>query len=118
MGVKLCLSDGCWNVTTGSYCADCERRRQAQRNAQPKRKAYKAKAYTAVPLDGTCACCGATEDLTRDHVVPLVFDGVGYARHGGARVVIMCRGCNSSKGARRMTDHRCPRHGGQIAEIP
>lgn len=47
--------------------------------------------------DGSvCATCGATEDLTLDHVWP-------ESRGGGATVEnlrVLCRSCNSRKGAR------------------
>lgn len=43
-----------------------------------------------------CAYCGAAEDLTQDHVVPLVKGG----RHAPANIVPACRSCNSSKNAR------------------
>lgn len=117
MGAKLCAVAGCLNVTHGSRCALHEAEHQRRRNAQPKRRAYKDPAYTSVPLVGSCACCGATEDLTRDHVVPLATRGP-VMRVGVDAFVILCRRCNGSKGGRMLVDARCPLHGGLVWEGP
>jgi 5-methylcytosine-specific restriction endonuclease McrA len=39
-----------------------------------------------------CADCGATEDLTVDHLIPL-------AHGGGEERRVLCRSCNSRHGA-------------------
>jgi 5-methylcytosine-specific restriction endonuclease McrA len=77
-------------------CPSCVRQREARRNAQPYRMAYRDPAYQAIPLIGACVVCGSTRDLTRDHVVPLIAHG--STERGNIRIV--CRSCNSSKGAR------------------
>jgi 5-methylcytosine-specific restriction endonuclease McrA len=77
-------------------CASCVRRHERQRNAQPYRMAYRDPAYQAIPLVGSCAVCGSTRDLTRDHIVPLVHAG----SNAQANIRIVCRSCNASKGAR------------------
>lgn len=41
----------------------------------------------------TCAYCGSTENLTRDHVVPVVIGGSNNPNN----VIVACRSCNSSK---------------------
>ena len=43
----------------------------------------------------TCVYCGATEDLTLDHVIPLA----GGGAHSEDNLVVACRRCNSSKQA-------------------
>lgn len=48
----------------------------------------------------SCAYCGATEDITLDHVVPLKRGG----SHGIGNLVAACRTCNSSKGAKLLVE--------------
>lgn len=43
-----------------------------------------------------CLLCGATEDLTLDHIWPQVLGG----EHTLENLRVLCRPCNSSKGAR------------------
>lgn len=50
----------------------------------------------------SCAYCGATEDITLDHVVPLKRGG----SHGIGNLVAACRTCNSSKGAKLLVEWR------------
>ena len=45
-----------------------------------------------------CTRCGSTSDLTLDHVVPLSKGGAAVPDESG--VVVLCRKCNSSRGAR------------------
>lgn len=111
MGLKLCVVAGCMNATAGSRCAEHERAHQRARNADPKRKAYRDPAYRAIPLGGVCACCGSTEDLTRDHVHPLT---LRPASRSTEWIQLLCRSCNGSKGGQVMADHRCPQHGGEV----
>lgn len=47
---------------------------------------------------GACEDCGSTDDLTVDHVVPVALGGPMLPGPEGVRV--LCRSCNSSKGAR------------------
>jgi 5-methylcytosine-specific restriction endonuclease McrA len=92
---KPCLV--CGVVTDGpSWCPQHipVRKRPAGRYNYRWRKASKA-ARTAQPW---CSRCGSTIDLTGDHVLPMA--------RGGERnpevedIVVLCRRCNSSKGAR------------------
>lgn len=43
-----------------------------------------------------CVRCGATENLTLDHIHPQLYGG----RHTMDNLQVLCRSCNSSKGAR------------------
>ena len=45
---------------------------------------------------GRCQRCGATEDLTGDHIVPRSEGG----RNVRENVQVLCRSCNSRKGRR------------------
>lgn len=46
---------------------------------------------------GRCVYCGADEDLSMDHVIPISKEGADTLRN----LVTACRSCNSRKGARR-----------------
>jgi ribosomal protein L40E len=43
-----------------------------------------------------CAKCGATEDITIDHIIPIAKDGTNDLTN----LQVLCRKCNASKGAR------------------
>lgn len=47
--------------------------------------------------DGACVACGATDDLAVDHIVAVANGGVDTIDN----LQMLCRGCNSSKGARQ-----------------
>lgn len=51
--------------------------------------------------DKQCLCCGAIEDLTADHVIPIVKGGKNHF----ANMQVLCRSCNSSKGV-KVIDYR------------
>ena len=113
MGVKVCMEQGCWwPAPNGARCVEHERAHQAARNADPKRRAYRAASYRGLSLVGQqCWCCGTTEDLTRHHVHPIAVMDKPWA--GPAEAVIpLCRSCNSSVGAKIMGGFTCPQHGG------
>lgn len=88
---KTCLDCGrVADGSRGSRCKSCQAR---------VRRPYNGTAYRATQTAAACTCCGATDDLTRDHIVPL--------RHGGASGPLrtLCRPCNSS--ASRHPDNEC-----------
>lgn len=77
----------------GSRCPTCESQRQAKRNAS--RAHYKGEwqaiSRAAREAQPWCSVCGATTDLTTDHITAAsLADGV----------MVLCRKHNSSKGAR------------------
>lgn len=43
-----------------------------------------------------CSTCGATDDLTIDHITPLHLGGDPYAI---TNLQVLCRACNGRKGA-------------------
>ncbi len=62
-------------------------------------KPSKAKRNRVYRRDGhACVYCGATEDLSLDHVVPRSKGG----SDGEDNLVTCCRSCNSKKGAKRL----------------
>ena len=46
-----------------------------------------------------CACCGSTENLTFDHILPKARGGKDDLKNGQ----ILCKRCNCQKGDRRIT---------------
>lgn len=49
-----------------------------------------------------CLCCGSTEHLTKDHVVPLSLGGTNAIDN----IQPLCLSCNSRKGNREIVDYR------------
>jgi 5-methylcytosine-specific restriction endonuclease McrA len=87
----------CGRLTQNTkYCGRCRRLVERARNARPAREAYRDPAYREIPRVGACVDCGSTQDLTRDHRPVPVSKG-GSVQDG---IVIACRSCNSSRGAR------------------
>jgi 5-methylcytosine-specific restriction endonuclease McrA len=87
----------------GTRCRACDSRHERKRDERrgtPSQRGYGARWYAlsaaARQAQGWCSECGATSDLTADHVIPL-------ARGGSSEwdnVIVLCRSCNGAKGAR------------------
>jgi len=45
---------------------------------------------------GCCESCGSSEDITIDHIIPVSKGG----KHTAKNIQVLCRKCNSSKGAK------------------
>jgi 5-methylcytosine-specific restriction endonuclease McrA len=55
---------------------------------------HQQRARAAIAADPRCVDCGATQDLTADHIIPIA--------HGGnplGPLQVLCRTCNSRRGA-------------------
>lgn len=87
---KPCLTAGCPNLTAGgTRCLTCEQRRQHTRNATrtwyqgdwPKLRAQQ------LARQPWCSRCGATTDLTVDHV----------NNRDDTELDTLCRSCNGRK---------------------
>ena len=66
---------------------------------QPKRSRYITEEYRRYVLwrdNGKCRMCGATDNLAVDHIMPFVRGGSNELTN----LQILCRACNSAKGAR------------------
>jgi 5-methylcytosine-specific restriction endonuclease McrA len=104
---RECLACGA-SLGTGERCRCSERRRI---RSSPSRRGYDAAwarlSKRARELQPFCSWCGATEDLTCDHVRP-VSRGGKTKRVTLADVQVLCRACNSAKGNRLDTDPGLP----------
>lgn len=79
---------GPWRNAHGVRCRACSKTHENARHA----------AFRQLRLfepDGPCAMCGATSDLTWDHVVPRSKGGTNE----WSNLQCLCRRCNSKKGA-------------------
>lgn len=73
-----------------------ERENTQRRRALMKRSSPETAAFMAKMLKEPCAYCGATENITVDHVVPLSRGG----RHEISNLAPACLTCNCSKGTK------------------
>lgn len=104
MPLSVCL--GCGEPTEGTRCPECRREHErAQERPGATARGYDAAwerlSRQARRLQRFCTDCGATEDLTVDHS-PEAWRR--QARGLSIRlcdVQILCRSCNSRKGAAR-----------------
>ncbi|MGW0015514.1 HNH endonuclease [Streptomyces tendae] len=89
---------------------------QKANDSHRRRLASQAARFVITPRDwqrlvaryrGRCAYCGASAELTMDHVVPLVQGG----RHSIGNLVPACLTCNCSKRERFLTEWRRAQRG-------
>lgn len=98
---RPCLHCGALTRNPAGRCRPCELDRQRTRNRQPHRQAYNdtdyrsARRHTRLGHYGPCVDCGTWDDLTLDHIQPLILGG----RNHPSNWVVRCRPCNSKKGA-------------------
>lgn len=93
----MCLEPECPNMAVnGVRCVAHDREWERARGKQ--RAAYRDPTYRATRAAllayGKCADCGSCEDLTVDHVIPLVKGGT----NAPINLRVLCRRCNSQKG--------------------
>jgi len=86
---------------------ECKRIRNARRNATRSAQAHNSGRHHEIRRillaeQHRCSLCPATLDLTVDYVIPL--SAGGSMTLGNARV--LCRSCNSRKGAHERVSHR------------
>lgn len=72
-----------------------------ERNAEGSCTAQEWQAVLAI-YGERCLRCGAVEDITQDHVIPLILGGT----HWPWNLQPLCRSCNSAKAARNTDDYR------------
>jgi 5-methylcytosine-specific restriction enzyme A len=61
-----------------------------------------ARSYVFDRDDHTCQICGATEDLTIDHIIPLAAGGTNDI----SNFQTLCQSCNSRKGSKITHDRQ------------
>ena len=97
----MILCPNCRRLSDTSPCTACKRQANRRRGA-PATRGYgvewQALSRRARRMQPWCSTCGATEDLTVDHLVPLAETGTAV-RPTLADIQVLCRSCNSSKGA-------------------
>jgi 5-methylcytosine-specific restriction protein A len=104
MLVRLCPACGCHLPYPGrGKCRDCQREYERKRTRS--RGTRKQRGYTeqwlqlvkvAIAHHPYCSACGSTTDLTGDHRIPLSKGGTSTLEN----IEVLCRSCNSAKGAR------------------
>lgn len=113
--LKPCID--CGQPAPGSRCTECkvERARAGYVRAADRRGTTAERGYgsrwrrlseRARARQPWCSVCGTSEDLTVDHLVPLAAGGPRHPRLGD--VIVLCRSCNSRKGARLPTYDQPP----------
>jgi 5-methylcytosine-specific restriction endonuclease McrA len=109
---RSCLGCGT-KIPSGSRCPRCARK--AKTASRGYGAAWQRLARQAIRERPWCVDCGATADLTADHVVPIALGG---QRLDPANVAVRCRSCNSRRGGtvRRVSDQRTG-HDPRPAEI-
>ena len=102
---RRCLGCGT-KIPAGSRCPRCAHK--ANTASRGYGAAWQRLARQAIRSHPWCVDCGATADLTADHLVPLALGG---QRLDPANVAVRCRSCNSRRGAtvRRVSDQRTRR---------
>lgn len=95
---RPCLD--CGEPTNRSRCDDCaveHARAKNRARGSATQRGYDAKwqriSERARRMSPFCAKCGATDDLTADHIVPRSAGGLNVL----ANVQVLCRRCNSRK---------------------
>jgi 5-methylcytosine-specific restriction endonuclease McrA len=88
---RRCL--GCHTlISSGSYCLACRNTTRRGYGHQHQQRARKA-----IAQHPWCSRCGATDDLTADHTIPISQGGTD------SPLTVLCRSCNSSRGDRDQT---------------
>jgi 5-methylcytosine-specific restriction endonuclease McrA len=102
VSVKPCLTCGAL-TRHGSRCPEHQRayeREKSRRRGGAQKLGYTRQwqqaAHAAIDAQPWCSTCGATTDLTGDHIVARAHGGPGVSEN----VTVLCRSCNAKKGMR------------------
>jgi 5-methylcytosine-specific restriction protein A len=101
------VCSGCGVITDKRRCPACERAHELRRarrtkgNYDSEWRRIVERAKREHPWCGVCGTPGTPGNpLTGDHVVPRAHGG----RNERSNVAVLCRGCNSRKGSRLLTN--------------
>ena len=98
--LRPCLVCGA-TVRAPGAGARCARHLLARLQLGPRaydKKAWRRASKQAREAQPFCLICGATSDLTADHVVPVAKGGDHVPDQNG--IIVLCRRCNGRKGSR------------------
>jgi 5-methylcytosine-specific restriction endonuclease McrA len=106
--VQLRICNGCGGHyqpyhNSRGRCRDCRRAYEQKRGTRHERglgNAWLRLRDQAIAERPFCQYCGATSDLTGDHRIPRSRGGVARTVED---IIVACRSCNSSRGARAPT---------------
>lgn len=90
----------CGTIVRAARCAQCQRIKERQRPSRLDRGydyRWRKLSKQLREMHPFCKQCGATKDLTVDHIVPLV-DLHPELRYEISNLQVLCRRCNSTKG--------------------
>lgn len=76
--------------------AELERIRRHKESYPEKAYRMRVSAGRLIPREGACLICGSCSNLTIDHIIPLSKGGTNELDN----LQILCRSCNSKKGAK------------------
>ena len=97
--LRLCPACGCTLPTvphTKGKCQDCRRaydRKRGKTRARGYDSEHKRLSKLAIAAHPFCIDCGATQDLTGDHIVPKSRGGLNVLTNYAVR----CRSCNTAR---------------------
>jgi 5-methylcytosine-specific restriction enzyme A len=118
MLVRLCPACGCHLPYPGrGKCRDCQREYERKRGTRRQRgytDAWLRLVKVAIAQHLYCSACGSTTDLTGDHRIPLSKGGTSTLEN----IEVLCRSCNSAKGAREKGETGFLREGRRTPSLP
>jgi len=105
MSDRLCPE--CHRPVSSGFHVECKRIRNARKNATRSAQAHNTSTHRRIrekllrryPF---CAACASRHDLTVDYIIPI--SAGGPMTLSNAR--LLCRSCNSRKGAHERVSHR------------
>jgi 5-methylcytosine-specific restriction protein A len=115
LSMKPCLD--CGVPASGSRCRRHQREYERRRGTPAERgydETWRLNVRVAITAQPFCSSCRSTTDLTGDHIVPLSRGGTNRADN----IRVLCRSCNSRKGARATRDGRGGARTGPDARVP
>ena len=97
-------------IATGTYCTECKPKPAATTKVRPKGHVHtnttrwKRLSDKARKLQPWCVDCGAHDDLTGDHIIPVSEDPT--LAYEVLNIAVRCRTCNSRRGNRCTDEER------------